>query len=206
MSQLFAWGGQSIGVSGLASVFPMNTQDWPPLGWTGWISLQSKVFLNLKQKVLSTSFQSYCVLKSTLHRNSGAGSHHISPLWASSGQMPPHHLKTSAVIILIPCSCPSIVKQMHPLPSLHSLVSLYIFPGGSDCKESACNTGDPGSTPRSGKSPGGGNGNPLQYSCLKNSRDGLQSMGLKELDTTEQLNWTELNWMEDRGCLGRFVT
>ena len=42
MSQLFAWGGQSIGVLALASVFPMNTQDWSPLGWTGWISLQSK--------------------------------------------------------------------------------------------------------------------------------------------------------------------
>ena len=42
MSQLFPWGGQSIGVSALASVLPMNTQDWSPLGWTGWISLQSK--------------------------------------------------------------------------------------------------------------------------------------------------------------------
>ena len=42
MSQLFAWGGQSIGVSASASLFPMNTQDWSPLGWTGWISLQSK--------------------------------------------------------------------------------------------------------------------------------------------------------------------
>ena len=42
VSQLFASGGQSVGVSTLASVFPMNTQDWSPLGWTGWISLQSK--------------------------------------------------------------------------------------------------------------------------------------------------------------------
>ena len=42
MSQLFAWGGQTIGVSASASVLPMNTQDWSPLGWTGWISLQSK--------------------------------------------------------------------------------------------------------------------------------------------------------------------
>ena len=42
MSQLFAWGGQNIGVSASASVLPMNTQDWSPLGWTGWISLQSK--------------------------------------------------------------------------------------------------------------------------------------------------------------------
>ena len=42
MSQLFTWGGQSIGVSALASVLPMNTQGWSPLEWTGWISLQSK--------------------------------------------------------------------------------------------------------------------------------------------------------------------
>ena len=42
MSQLLAWGGQRIGVSASASVLPMNTQDWSPLGWTGWISLQSK--------------------------------------------------------------------------------------------------------------------------------------------------------------------
>ena len=41
MSQLFASGGQSIGVSA-SSVLPMNTQDWSPLGWIGWISLQSK--------------------------------------------------------------------------------------------------------------------------------------------------------------------
>ena len=50
MSQLFGWGGQSIGVSALASVLPMNTQDWSPLGWTGWIFLQfrglSRVFSN----------------------------------------------------------------------------------------------------------------------------------------------------------------
>ena len=42
MSQLFQWGGQSIGVSASASVLPMNTLDWSLLGWTGWISLQSK--------------------------------------------------------------------------------------------------------------------------------------------------------------------
>ena len=42
MSQLFISGGQSLGVSASASVLPMNIQDWFPLGWTGWISLQSK--------------------------------------------------------------------------------------------------------------------------------------------------------------------
>ena len=66
MSQLFAWGGQSIGVSTSASVLPMNTQDWAPLGWTGWISLQSKglsrVFSNItvqKHQFFGTYLFSY---------------------------------------------------------------------------------------------------------------------------------------------------
>ena len=54
MGQFFPSGGQSIGVSASASVLPMNTQDWFPLGWTGWISLQSKglsrVFSNHSSK------------------------------------------------------------------------------------------------------------------------------------------------------------
>ena len=45
------------------------------------------------------------------------------------------------------------------------------FPGGSDSKESACNAGDPSSIPGLGRSPGEGNGNPLQYSCLDNPMD-----------------------------------
>ena len=51
VSQLFAWGGQSTGVSALASFLPKNTQGWSPLEWTGWISLQSRglsrVFSNI---------------------------------------------------------------------------------------------------------------------------------------------------------------
>ena len=51
MSQLFVSGGQSIGISASTSVLPTNTQDWSPIGWTGWISLQSKglsrVFSNI---------------------------------------------------------------------------------------------------------------------------------------------------------------
>ena len=46
-----------------------------------------------------------------------------------------------------------------------------VFPGGSGGREYACNAGDPGSIPGSGRSPGEGNGNPLQYSCLENSTD-----------------------------------
>ena len=65
MSQLFASGGQSIGVSASTSVLPMNTQDWSPLGWTGWISLQSnrlsRVFSNTtvqKHQFFSTQLSS----------------------------------------------------------------------------------------------------------------------------------------------------
>ena len=47
MSQLFASGGQSIGVSASTSVLPMNIEDWLPLGWTGWVSLTWEVFKNI---------------------------------------------------------------------------------------------------------------------------------------------------------------
>ena len=64
VSQLFAWGGQSTGVSALASFLPKNTQSWSPLEWTGWISLQSKglsrVFSNTTvQKHQFFGYQSY---------------------------------------------------------------------------------------------------------------------------------------------------
>ena len=64
------------------------------------------------------------------------------------------------------------------------------FPGGSDVKESARNSGDLGSVSGSGRSPGEGNGNPLQYSCLENSMDRgawRAPWGHKELDTSERL-------------------
>ena len=52
------------------------------------------------------------------------------------------------------------------------IISWAIFPGGSDGKAFAYNTGGPGSIPGLGRSPGEGNGNPLQYSCLENPMDG----------------------------------
>ena len=70
------------------------------------------------------------------------------------------------------------------------------FPSGSDDKESACNSGDPGSIPGwgsipgSGRSPGEGNGNPIQYSCLEKSLAGYSPWGHKESDMTEQLSFT----------------
>ena len=72
MSQLFVWGGQSIGVLALTSVLPMNAQDIPPFGWTSWISLQSKglsrVFSNTTvQKHQFFSAQSSSQSKSHIH-------------------------------------------------------------------------------------------------------------------------------------------
>ena len=65
--------------------------------------------------------------------------------------------------------------------SLRIILHLPSFPGGSDGKESACNARDPGLIPGLGRSPGEGNGCPLQYSCLENPMDripgGLQFMG-----------------------------
>ena len=71
------------------------------------------------------------------------------------------------------------------------------FPGGSVGKESSCSVEDLGSIPGLGRSPGGGHGNPLQYSCLENphgqrSLEGCSPWGHKESDTTERLstpNW-----------------
>ena len=68
--------------------------------------------------------------------------------------------------------------------------SLRGFPGSSDGKASACNSGDLGSIPGSGRSPGEGNGNPLQYSCHGWwSLVGYSSWDCKESDTTEQIHW-----------------
>ena len=67
----------------------------------------------------------------------------------------------------------------------------YILKCGSDSEESACNAGDPGWMPESGRSPGEGNGNPLQYSFLGNPTDRgawLATVLELELDMTEQLN------------------
>ena len=74
------------------------------------------------------------------------------------------------------------------------------FPGESDGKESACNAGDPGWILGSGRSPGEGNSNPLQHSCLGNPMDrgvdGLQFMGGKESDMTE---WLTLSFLSRNG-------
>ena len=70
------------------------------------------------------------------------------------------------------------------------------FPGGSDGKESACNAGELGSIPGLGRSPGGGSGNPLQYSCPKNFHGQMTLVGYghKETDMTERLSTAHTYW------------
>ena len=64
-----------------------------------------------------------------------------------------------------------VINQQLFTQHLHCIRYFKDFPGGSDNKEPACNSGDPGSIPELGRSPGEGNGNPLQYSCLENPTD-----------------------------------
>ena len=76
---------------------------------------------------------------------------------------------------------------------IHPSALLEGFPGGSDGKESACNEGGLGLIPGLGRSPGGGHGNPLQYSCLESphgqrSLEGCSPWGHKESDRTERLS------------------
>ena len=72
MSQLFAWGGPSIGVSASASVLPMNILDWFPLRWTGWISLQSK---GLARVFSNTTVQKHQFFRTQLSSQSNSHIH-----------------------------------------------------------------------------------------------------------------------------------
>ena len=102
---------------------------------------------------------------------------------------------------------PSDVISFLPFHTIHGSL---IFPGGSEVKASVCNVGDPGSIPGSGRSPGEGNGNPLNTVFSSGESHGQRSLvvyspqGCKESDTTEQLHfhfsiswfsWQELEWV-----------
>ena len=73
LSQLFTWGGQSIGVSASASVLRMNTQDWSPLRWTGWVSLHSKGILRV---FCNTTVQKHQFFGAQLSNNTREDSTH----------------------------------------------------------------------------------------------------------------------------------
>ena len=101
------------------------------------------------------------------------------PIWGSCCQMPegqrqggtcifriPFHFKLGRASICWVLGCGASLNHQSFYESGEEG-----FPGGSNGKESACNTGDPDLTPGSGRSPGGGHGNPLQHSCLENPMD-----------------------------------
>ena len=85
-------------------------------------------------------------------------------------QTPSHTHFLSLLLLLLILPPPSPLPISIHMPTLN--LSLGNFPGGSDCKASTRNAGDLGSIPGSGRSPGEGNSNPLQYSCLENPMDG----------------------------------
>ena len=96
------------------------------------------------------------------------------------------------VCALIHCAILSKLSFSAPLLG-RPLNKCFGFPGGSDSKESTCHEGALGSIPGLGRSPGGGHGNPLQYSCLENphgqrSLAGYSPRGCKESDMAERLN------------------
>ena len=86
MSQLFTWGGQSSGVSGLASFLPKNTQGWSPLEWTDWISLQSMGFSSIFS---NTTVQKHQFFITQLSSQSNSHIH-----WVGDAIQPPHPLSS----------------------------------------------------------------------------------------------------------------
>ena len=89
---------------------------------------------------------------------------HSSQTVYTEGAVPPSELILITLLVY-----PAMFKML----TLYGLLwHRWSFPGGSDAKASAYNVGDPGSIPGSGRSPGEGNGNPLQHSCLENPMDG----------------------------------
>ena len=106
VSQLFAWGGQSTGVSASASIFPMNTQDWSALGWTGWISLQSK---GLSRVFSNTTVQKHQFFGTQLSSQSNPHIH----TWANKGENDLSDTSEVKVARLCPTLCNPMAYTVH---------------------------------------------------------------------------------------------
>ena len=123
-------------------------------------------------------FEIYWNYYSLLVWNSNLIKHHVF-LFAISGNSiynitQLQKIKPHDIYLLLLWIDPSIICCKLIILNITIKIQLYntgSFPGGSDSKESACNVGDPVSIPRLGRSPGEGNGSPLQYFCLENPMD-----------------------------------
>ena len=150
MSQLFAWGGQSIGVSALASVLPMNTQHWSPLGWTGWTSLQSK---GLSRVSYNTTVQKHQFFGTQLSSQSNFHIH----TWPLETIALTRQTFVGKVIFLLFNILSRLVRSF--LPRSKCLLISWLQSEWLHFHFSLSCIGE-------------GNGNPLQCSCLENPRDG----------------------------------
>ena len=120
------------------------------------------------------------------------------PMNRSTPGLPVHHNSRGLLKFM---SIESVMPSSHLILCCHTIMIIWVvkiffvqsFPGGSEVKASACNVGDLGLIRGSGRSPGEGTGNPLQYSCLENpmGREAWWATvhGVKELDTTERLHF-----------------
>ena len=136
MRQLFTWGGQSTGVSALASFLPKNTQDWSPLEWTGWISLQSKGLWRVFSNTSS---------KASILRHSAFFTVQLSHPYMTIGKTIALTRQTFVGKVM------SLLLNM-----LSRLVITFLLILASRENYNLLNV----------------DGNPLQYSCLENHRDG----------------------------------
>ena len=118
----------------------------------------------------------------------------LQPLLFAPASVQTFHIPAHTYLTLPNISL-NVDSQIQNTHHLLLPVPIHPFPGGSEVKVSACNVGDLGSIPGSGRSPGEGSGNPLQYSSLENPVNGeawwatYSPRGCKESDTTERLNF-----------------
>ena len=143
----------------------MKWWDWMPLSWLFECRVLSQLFHSLftfiKRLFISSSLSAISVVSSAYLRLLIFLLAILIPAGASSS--PTFCMMYSAYKLNMQGD--NIQPWRTPFP-------IWGFPGGSDGKASACNSGDLGSIPGLGRSPGEGNGNPLQYSCLENPMDG----------------------------------
>ena len=130
-------------------------------------------------------------LKCEVHQNSSVGllKHrllgHLQSVWVCRSNIGPKpaFLARSQVVLLLALEHSLKITALFPSTETGHLPLFRGFPGGSDTKESTCNVGDPDSIPGSGKSPGGGNGNPLQRSLAGYSPGGHKRVGYDQACT-----------------------